>query len=96
MHVGGSTASHEVHHLEPVACPEGRSRPLVTRHDHEIALHGHPVRRQLQPLQERHQIEALGDFRFLPVQEHLDQSRFLPQKGRLALAAGFHRHEFAR
>src|SRR5437763_1183674 len=61
-------ASYKLYHFQPVSSMDGRLSPSPARDDFEVALHSHPVGRQLQPVDEGRERQTVRYFPRLAVQ----------------------------
>jgi hypothetical protein len=78
------TAPHKVYHFQTVAGLDDRLTPLGTRHDLQIALHGHAIGRQLQPVEQGGKVQPFRDLPQFSVQMDVDQWGLQVRRGSLA------------
>lgn len=66
--------AYKVYHFQPVARFEHGHAPILPGNDFSVVFHGHPVSRELQPLQQAGHRQPLGHFVWLTVQMNGDQN----------------------
>src|SRR5205809_113848 len=66
-------ASDKLDHFQPVSGMDGCLTPIPARDDFEVALDSHPVGRQLQPIDEDRERQAVRYFPRLAVQLNRNQ-----------------------
>ena len=62
-----------MHYFEPVTILNRYLPPMIARHDFQIALHGDPIRRKLQPFEQGGQGQPLGNLAPFTIELDRDQ-----------------------